>query len=102
MYLISLWLAAYYNWWLNRVSKRPLLWQVGLGVGAVLLLWLVSSYGTPHLYLIIWLISAVTVVPGFFAAAKTHAQRAIQLKQQNTQLHKIQKLIARGNRNKRP
>lgn len=102
MHLLGVWLASYYDWWLARVEKRPLLWQIEIFLGFSIGLLLFSGLEWP---LWIFVVLTLACVPGFFAAGRVQkrkndeqfkrheeTQRAIKMKASISRWEKKDKL----------
>lgn len=99
MYLIGVWLAAYYEWWLRRTVKRPGLWELCFGIvqfpiiGA---LWLLP----PMWMIVLYFAAVVLLVPAFFAAFKNRKKQAEQDANAWGRMRHVQKLIKLGKKDR--
>lgn len=71
MYLIGVVLARYYNWWLEKTSRHPRRWVLFFCVVNTLVLISLSFSGV--FWIAIYGLTAVFLVPAFFAACKNEA-----------------------------
>jgi hypothetical protein len=64
MYLIGLYMTAYWDWCMKVTAKRPRIWQLGVFVGAVLFIALVATWPS-----LIWLALPLGAIGSTLSAA---------------------------------
>ncbi len=95
MYLVGVWFAAYYDWWVRRTYTRPRWWAIGIGVAQVPLMY-VLSFVPPIWIVFLYPLFVVALVPAFFAATKNEGLQADERAASWEKTRRIHKLIERG------
>lgn len=98
MYLIGVWLGAYYDWWVRRTARHPILWEAGtflMQFPLLFLLWIVP----PIWILVLYPVMALLLVPAYLAASRNRS--AVQEKATKAwrRTKQVQNLIKRSGKN---
>lgn len=98
MYAVQVFLAAYWDWWGEKVSRHPKRWELSLIGVAVILTFLPAIFG--NWAFVLYPIGWVIVLPGLFLAGKKNRQAAASKADQIAAGLRVKKLVSLAQKEK--
>lgn len=96
---MGVWLAAYYDWWYDRVKTRPGLWLFLIFLSHLLLFRLfhiLEKLDQPLWALALYGLALIIIVPAFFASCRRLKARMDAKTEELRRLRHLWRLIDRG------